>query len=115
MDTMSAFAMGDKNRGKEQMVFDWEKAATIIKSESASYARAGLQGDWEYTGDFILFEGIPVKRSDSLCYLASTWATPELEIDGECIECFKMQSETPGWDSDTFWPKEALDIFNGEI
>ena len=29
MDTSIAFAMGKANRGKELMVFDWEKAAEI--------------------------------------------------------------------------------------
>lgn len=31
MNTLSAFAMGAANRGKELMVFDWDKAAKLIK------------------------------------------------------------------------------------
>lgn len=31
MDTLTAFRIGEANRGKEEMVFDWDKAATIIK------------------------------------------------------------------------------------
>lgn len=46
MDTMSKWALGKANRGKELMVFDWIKAAQIIKERSISYARAGLSGDW---------------------------------------------------------------------
>lgn len=108
MDTMSAFAMGEANRGKELKVFDWNKAAEIIKEKGCKNAAAGLSGDWEWTGGSILQGGkIP---EDSYTYLASTWATPELEIDGEIIDCYKMQSETDGWDSDTFWPDSAKKI-----
>ncbi len=108
MDTMCAFAMGEANRGKEMMVFDWNKAAALIKERGAKNASAGLSGDWEWTGGKILKDGkIP---EDSYTYLASTWATPEIEIDGEIIDCYKMESETDGWDSGTFWPESAKAI-----
>ena len=110
MDTMSAFAMGEANRGKELMVFDWERAAQIIRERGSMSASAGLSGDWEFTGGEILRDGKPMSRKDTYTYLASTWAIPELEIDCEIIECYRMQSKTPGWDSDTFWPEEALKI-----
>lgn len=107
MDTMSAFIMGEMNRGKELMVFDWDKAARIIKERKATSASAGLRGDWEWTGGTILKDGKP--DFDSYTYLASTWATPELEIDGEIIECYIMKRKTE-WDSDTKWPQSSLDI-----
>ena len=108
MDTMSAFAMGQANRHKELMVLDWEKAAKMIKDRDAKDASAGLAGDWEWTGGDILVDGkIP---EDSSPYLASTWATPEIEIGGLKHDCYKMQSKTPGWDADTFWPEEARKI-----
>lgn len=110
MDTMSAFLMGEANRGKEQMVFDWDKAAQLIKDKKASEASAGLSGDWEYTGGPILSDGIPVPDEDTYVYLASTWATPQLEIDGERLDCYKMKSETDGWDSSTYWPESARQI-----
>jgi len=108
MDIMSAFARGQANRNKELMVFDWDKAAQIIKDRGAQAAGAGLSGDWEYTGGEILTDGKP--NTGSYTYLASTWATPELEIEGETIDCFRMQSETPGWDNATKWPDSALAI-----
>lgn len=111
MDTMMVFAMGQANRGKELMVFDWDKAAEIIRERKPEYAFAGLCSDWEWTGGTIYKNGEPVK--DSYTYLASTWATPELEIDGEIIDCYKMQSETPNWDSDTKWPESSLAILLG--
>ena len=107
MDTFSAFAMGQANQGRELMVFDWDKAATLIKERGAQKASAGLSGDWEYTGGCIWDNGKP---ADDYTYLSSTWATPEIEIDGEIIECFRMQSEVPDWGSDTKWPQSAKNI-----
>lgn len=108
MDTLSAFARGEANRGKPSMVFDWEKAARLIAEVKPTCAEAGLSGDWEWTGGVIYENGKPV--TDSYTYLSSVWATPELDLDGERRECWKLASETPGWDSDTKWPPEALSV-----
>lgn len=108
MDTLMAFAMGEATKNQEPMVFDWEKAAQIIKEWKPRYAAAGLRGDWEYTGGCIYDEGKPVENSYT--YLASTWAVPELHIDDEVIPCYRMKSETPGWDADTKWPAIALAV-----
>lgn len=107
MDTVSASICGLANKGKERKVFDWVQAARIIKKRGAKNARAGLADDWEWTGVDILKNGVPVPQEDTCVYLASNWATPELNVDGEVMDCYKMQSETPGWDSDTYWPEEA--------
>lgn len=108
MDSLSAFAMGQANQGKESMVFDWVKAAQIIKEGNHKNARAGLRGDWEYTGGDILEDGkIP---EDNYTYLSSTWAVPELEIEGEVQACYVMQSQRKEWGSRTFWPDEAKSI-----
>ena len=112
MDTMSAFVIGEANRGKEPMVFDWEKAARRIKEVKPSIASAGLNSDWEYTGGKIYKDGKPISRDDTYVYLASTWATPELNMDGEVEDCYRMKGETPEWDADTYWPEEALVILN---
>lgn len=109
MDTLSAFAMGEANRGKSLMVFDWDKAARIIRERNAKEASAGLSGDWEYTGGAILTDGKP--NMDEYTYLASTWATPELEVDGDIIDCYIMEDKTE-WDSSTKWPETALAILD---
>lgn len=109
MDTMSAFMMGQANRGKEPMVFDWIKAARIIRENNVKNASAGLAGDWEWTGGDILEDGVPIPSEDTYTYLASTWATPELEFDGNTVDCYKMQSEVPDWGAETYWPEEALE------
>lgn len=110
MDTMSAFAMGMANKHKPLMVFDWDKAAELIRERKRKVASAGLSGDWEYTGGEIWRDGKPVPREDTYTYLASTWATPQLDLDDEIIDCFRMEDAAPGWDSGTYWPESARAI-----
>lgn len=111
MRTDLAFAMGEMNRGKEQMVFDWDKAARLIAERKPEFAAAGLRSDWEYTGGTIYDDGEPVMNDYT--YLASTWAVPELSLEGELVECYVMASETE-WNEDTKWPESALKILKGE-
>lgn len=106
MDTISATMMGQAYRGRERMVFDWLKAAQIIAERNPAEANAGLSSDMEWTGGTIWRDGLPVRNDYT--YLASTWATPVIEIDGEEIPCYRMASEVPQWDEDTKWPEEAL-------
>jgi hypothetical protein len=108
MDTFKAFAMGQANAGKELMVFDWAEAARRIKASGTDHASAGLRSDWEWTGGIIFDDGQPYM--DGYTYLASTWAVPELDVGNGPEACYRMQSETPGWDSGTKWPEEALEI-----
>jgi hypothetical protein len=110
MNTLAAFAMGEATRGKEKMVFDWNTAAMLIREKRPEIARAGLRGDWEYTGGTIYKGGKPVKNTYT--YLASTWAVPELDMDGEIVECYCMQHEAPRWDANTKWPYSALAILS---
>lgn len=110
MDTMSAFIRGEASRGKTPMVFDWHKAAELIRDRKPTVARAGLRSDWEWTGGDIYRDGKPVPHEDTYCYLASTWAVPELELDDEVIPCFVMRENGVEWDSSTYWPESALAI-----
>lgn len=110
MNSIQAFYMGMTTRRNEPKVFDWEKAAKIIKEKNPETVIAGLQGDLEYTSGIIWEDGKPV--TDSYTYLASTWATPIIILDGQEIDCFKMKHEVPKWDANTKWPKSALDIIN---
>ncbi|TFH06973.1 MAG: hypothetical protein E4H07_09685 [Nitrosomonadales bacterium] len=110
MDTLNAVMMGMANRNKELKVFDWNKAAKLIKDSKVKYAEAGLAGSWEHTGGIIFRDGKPASKKNTYVYLASIWAIPQLFIDGFFYDCYKMQSDTPNWDSDTFWPKSARKI-----
>ncbi len=107
MDNTLAFAMGQANRHKEPMVFDWDKAAHLIKERKPNRVSAGLRSDWEYTGGVIFENGKPVKNTYT--FLSSTWAVPEIDIDGDIEPCYIMGSTTD-WDSDTKWPPSALKI-----
>ena len=110
MDTFSAFERGKANAHKPLMVFDWDKAAQILKDSGCDYAEAGLAGDWGYTGGCI-WENRKICR-DSYTYLSSTWATPQLLINGEYRDCYIMQDDSPGWHSETKWPESAVAIIN---
>lgn len=114
MDTAQAFIMGQLNKHRELMVFDWIKAVRLIKEKQPKKASAGLSGDWEWTGGIIWKDGQPVPGEETYTYLASTWATPELDMDGVIVECYSMQSSTPDWNSSTYWPQEALDELNNQ-
>lgn len=105
MDTLSAFARGQAAQGNRIRSFDWDKAARLIAERKPETAGAGLSGDWEWTGGAIFDEGAPV--SDDYTYLASTWAIPELSLDGDLIDCWRYEDET-GWSADTKWPESAL-------
>lgn len=96
-------------------VFDWDEAAQLIRATDATSAKAGLQGDWKYTGGDILKDGKPVPNGETYTYLASTWAIPELDLgDGVRIPCWCWQSATPGWDANTYWPESALAILGAK-
>ena len=108
-------------RGDEAMVFDWDKAARLIKETGAKSAEAGLRGDWEGTGGYIFYDGEPIKKEkddfpvETQAYLASIWAVPEIRIDGgRKRPCYKMHHEAPRWNAKTRWPKSALKILQGE-
>jgi hypothetical protein len=125
MDTLSAWGMAQASRGQELKVFDWHKAAAIIKEKIEERARmgqtinitaeAGLASDYEWTLGPIYQNG---KRTPErgTTYLVSTWAIPMLIIDGDEEQaCYKMKSETPGWDAETWWPESAVEILEKEV
>lgn len=119
-DSLEKMARGDANRGNAMKVFDWEKAARLIRERKPTEASAGLATDWEYTGGLIYANSNFVPREDTYTYLASTWATPELDMDGDVVDCYRMESDVPAsWGdgdmADIYWPEAALAILNGEL
>lgn len=60
MDTLSAFMLGEIHRNDPLMVFDWNKAARLIKKYHPVQAYAGLTGDMENTSGLIYKDGKPV-------------------------------------------------------
>jgi hypothetical protein len=114
LDILTAFRNAEANRGKMPMVFDWNKAARLIKEENAKIAKAGLRGCWKDTGGTIWYDGSPINKKDTCerTYLRSTWAVPEIEINGVMHECYIMQDKATEWDAFTYWPESALNIVN---
>ena len=99
-------------KGNRHRVFDWVKAANLLKELKPESANAGLQSDMEWTGGTIWADGKPVL--DGYTYLASNWATPILEIDNlDEIECWSYMDDC-SYKENTKWPQEALDIINGK-
>lgn len=109
MENMAAFARGAAARaaGLSVMVFDWDKAAKLMQDRRAKEASAGLAGDWDWTGGQILRDGLPVPSNDTRTYLASTWAIPQIKIDGKHEDCWRWEEESPGWNAYTYWPSSA--------
>lgn len=102
---------GEATRGDPRKVFDWEQAARLIAEHPTEIVDAGLAEDWTYTSGTIWNNGnTPAKGEHIQLYLASTWATPAIEIGGALQECWRWASDTPDWDSDTYWPDEARAI-----
>lgn len=103
-----------KEKGAKMMVFDWDKAAAIIKTFAAHkdlICEAGLQGDWGYTGGIIFENGKPT--NDSYTYLNSNWAKPTLilEWDGEekeALDCFTIKKTR--FTSSSKWDEKSLKI-----
>ena len=97
---------------KDMMVFDWDKAARLIAERKPQIAMAGMRGDWKNTGGMIYEDGKLI--TDKYTYLASSWAIPELDMDGETVACFRFASQTPMWHAHTKWPKSAVEIYYRE-
>jgi len=112
MDTLSAYAMGQAHRNDRSRVFDWDRAAQLIKERNPECVSAGLGGDWERTGGDIYKDGKTIEKENTYTYLASTWAAPEIEIDGEIMDCGAWEDETL-WNAKTYWPESALKILKG--
>lgn len=141
MDTLTAGMLGMINRGKEQKVFDWEKAAYTIKHYLESHENddivieASLYGDEGNTFGDIYSDGKFNIHDSGIAYLASTWASPQIRFFNYSKEetdegdeswdddpnvdlklfCYKMQHEVPDWNYATWCPQIFIDILETEI
>lgn len=103
-------------KDKPVMVFDFDKAAQIIKDRLKEHpnliADAGLQRDFNNTCGTIFENGKP--QTDGGCYLASNWAIPTLILswDGEEmeeIECYVLLKDSR-FNANSDWDEESLEI-----
>lgn len=112
MDTMSNYMRGVANRGRALRVFDWNKAAELLRNFDSGTAKAGLADDWGWTAGRIWEDGTAV--IGEYTYLASNWATPILLLpDDTEVECWVWHGDT-GWDADTQWPDSARALLGGD-
>ena len=100
MDTLSAGIMGMLNRNREQMVFDWDRAAEIVKMASEFFkddpdfsVEVALSGDEGNTWGTMYKDGKP-NYDGQPAYLASTWARPKLTLN---IDRESMKSHDDGY------------------
>lgn len=119
---MDGFFITRRQNDTTPRVFDWDKAATIIKEHLEQHpdllAEAGLQGDWKYTGGVIFRDGEPVK--DDYTYLYSTWATPTLilswdgeeQLEVECSLPYGEGEEETRFNESSKWDEISLNILN---
>lgn len=111
MDTLQAIAINNSTPDGNEKVFDWDKAAKIIKERKPETASAGLTEDWFWTGGIIYENGKPI--INEYTFLASRWATPVLILDDEEIDCYQPKGYH-GWNENTKWPESALKILEFE-
>ena len=100
--------------GKKRRVFDWDKAARLIRDRQPSVAEAGLAEDWNNTGGVIYEQGRPLGHGESYTYLSSFWATPLLVMDGDEAPCFTDDDDDDSDHSGDRWPESALAILRGD-
>ena len=116
MNTVQAMMNALAAQGKKMRVFDWHKAARILKDRMPDEAAAGLQDDLEYTCGIIWEDGKPVL--DDYTFLRSNWAIPVLCIGDREIPCWVWDDEEnnpEGWDPYTKWPESALRMLEETI
>lgn len=112
---MRAMAMGAATKGQPMKVFDWDKAASIIREHNITDADAGLVEDWFWTGASILEDGKVPDREGWRPHCSSSWATPVIRWGEETRECWVMQDEAKERGFQTggaWWPDSALAILN---
>lgn len=114
MDTADAFrlARAARARGDAFRGFDWETAARLIKERKPKCAEAGLEGDWDCTGGVIYQDGKTV--TDSYAFLSSNWAIPQLDLDGERIDCWVVLTDPKSFNPTELWPVAAIEILGND-
>jgi hypothetical protein len=97
----------DKSFNSGFMVFDWERAAKLMKAYDGENVRAGMKNAWTDFYDnagFILKNGEAVNEAG---IVASYNATPTIEIDGRLFPCFRWADES---DHSASWTDAAVEI-----
>lgn len=117
MDTPTAFRLERAAllAGAPRRLFDWPTAARLIAEHRPTVVRAGLGGDWEYTGRVIYRASFgPVPAPRGLAALASRALVPEIALDQQApVPCWVWEPEAvaAGWwrdgQTEADWPPAA--------
>lgn len=105
-------------RGDPVKVFDWDKAAALIRKNEAIEAEAGLEEDWTWTCSTIYEDGKPILDIENFI-VSSNWATPTLRMKSRAptglmtvtVPCYLLETEAK---DDDVWPPSALAILEGK-
>lgn len=115
VDPFDIFVNGFRHEKNERRVFDWNKAARVLRDRDETTCKACIIEDYNETVGFILVDGRPA-IDHPLPYLSSCWGTPCLVFEnGDSMPCWIPQSESPDWTGYTYWPESARNILKGVI
>lgn len=109
---LGASAVATKPIGKTKYM-NWKKVQQIVDKNPNSVIYAGLQEDWNNTSGLIFARG---EYYDGYVYVASSWATPIVDVDGEEIECWTYEKTKEGSGRPSWWGNgnELKDEFDFE-
>ena len=123
IDTLTAvgYAIAARRANRESKVFDWDYAATMLRmfaSDGITDVEVCILEDRGHTCEYAI-ENKRINPDSGCAFLASIWGTPGMIVyyeDGSevTIPCFKMASEVPDWNEDTWWPDSAVNILKGK-
>jgi hypothetical protein len=94
-------------------VFDWDRAAEIIREHRPKSVVVGRKGDTTGFIEPIYADGEVAPRGAVAPTLVS-FLPLVLRLDwGEEVECWAYDFEHPEWTAETWWPSSALHILTG--
>ena len=95
-----------------KMVFDWEKAAEVLRERQPVAASVSFIGKHERTEPVLIYrDGEPTPDPRTFCPY-DAFDKPTLLIDGDEIECFRLENTITTWAIDEYWPESARRILN---
>lgn len=113
MDPFDIFVNGLRHEKNERRVFDWNKAAQILRDRKTLTCKACIIEDYDETVGSILIDGEPA-LDFKFPYLSSCYGTPCIVFeDCDFVPCWIPQSESPDWTGYTYWPESARCILKG--
>ena len=97
-----------------KMVFDWERAADLLRKRRPRAAYVSMVGKRERSTPVLIYKDGEIVH-DSLYGWGyyDAFDTPTLLIDGDEIECFRLENTITTWALGDYWPESARRILKG--